>query len=88
MHDSITKEGIRLRKHLKICADEFRLMRGSPKELREHDAKTCEDAAALIQKLDIEVFRLRQTIGCYLQGVMDRSQLRHCAETWNGDKKE
>lgn len=50
-----------------------------------------QEAAAHIRKLDTEVFRLRQAIGVYLYGRMERHELREISKTWNaqsGDFRE
>lgn len=69
--------------------NEFRLKArassGASAELAELDAAACANGAGLIKTLDTEVFRLRQAIGCYLHGRLDRGDLRKIAETWNGD---
>jgi len=49
------------------------------------DQKACESGAELIAELDTEVFRLRQAIGCYLDGRLERQMLREISRTWNND---
>ncbi len=59
---------------------------GGPRhELHLVDAKTCEDAAALLQKLHTEVYRLREGIGCHFYGRISGPELVKMSQTWNGD---
>ena len=53
------------------------------RELAKMDAQACSDAASIIAELDTEVFRLRQAIGCFIQGRMSEAQLREISRTWN-----
>lgn len=54
-------------------------------ELTELFVERLTQAADLLHILDAEVFRLRQSIGCFDQGHMDRARLRKVSKTWNGD---
>ena len=56
-------------------------------ELAQMDAKVCRDAAEMLEKLGLEVDRLRQGIGCnYYTGSPDRNRLYRMTQNWNGDK--
>ncbi len=86
--DPIIDQAIRLRDGLLGAANEFRHIGGPSanavtKELMELDAKTCEDAAKMLQKLGTEVTRLRLGIGHYRYGMVDRSALVRMSESWN-----
>jgi hypothetical protein len=59
--------------------------KGPRSEMHLADAKTCEDAAALLQKLHTEVYRLREGIGCHFYGRISGPELAKMARTWNGD---
>lgn len=82
-------DAIRLARQLNEIASDQRarakMVDGARKELALIDAKTCDDAAALLQKFGTEVTRLRAGIGCYLYGRLERHELRQMTETWNGD---
>lgn len=52
-------------------------------DLGDTSARTCADAADMLQVLGTEVDRLRQAIGCYLYGRIDRHELRKISESWN-----
>ena len=86
--DPILDQAVKLRDGLLGAANEFRC-RGAltksavTKELSELDAKTCEDAAKMHQKLGTEVTRLRLGIGHYKYGMLDRSDLIRMSESWN-----
>ncbi len=88
MTDPIIDQAIKLSNGLLAAAKEFRYIGGPSatavtKELMEHDAKTCEDAAKMLQKLSMEVTRLRLGIGHYKYGMLNRSNLIQMAESWN-----
>lgn len=84
---------IKLRDRLLKTAQELRIDRDMAKdearrELREYDATVCDEAARLLQVLGTEVTRLREGVGCYLDGRISRSLMRHIRESWNGDAKK
>lgn len=88
MTDPVIKDAINLRDRLRDCAKEFRIHRqllrhSSGKEMAEHDAKTCDDAAAMLQTLGTEITRLRLTIQHFAAGTMSRTDLRNVVRTWN-----
>lgn len=82
-----TDEVKRLHNRLLDVAKEIGFRRGPHEnaELNAMDKKACEDAAAMLHKLETEVFRLREGIGCYLHGRLERHTLRKIMETWNDD---
>ena len=86
--DPILDQAVQLRDDLLRTAKEFRFMGGplaskATKELLALDAKTCDDAAKMLQKLGTEVTRLRLGIGHYKYGMLDRSDLIRISESWN-----
>lgn len=86
--DPVIRDAIKLRDGLLECAREFRVYGGksrhaSGRELAEMDAKVCENAAVMLQKLGTEVTRLRLCIGHFDYGRMDRSDLRRATQNWN-----
>ena len=84
--DPVIAEAIKIRDNVRSAAKEFRYRRDGNKELNEMDAKACEDAAVMLQKLGTEVTRLRLAIGHYKYGMMSRQDLIKIPDTWNDDK--
>lgn len=89
--DPIIDQAIRLRDGLLSAAKEFRhtgacSTHAVTKELTEHDAKTCEDAAKMLRKLCTEITRLRLGIGHYKYGKLARADLISMTETWNDER--
>lgn len=90
MEDPVIDQAIKLRDRLLDVAKELRIAARSAKtdagrQCADMDAKTCDDAAAMLQKLGTEVTRLRQGIGCFHYGRIDRFALRRMSENWNDD---
>lgn len=83
MTDETLARAKKLRDGLLSTAKEIRLRRDGDAQLNEHDAKTCEDAAAMLQTLGTEVDRLRQGVGCFFEGRLDRATLKNMVRTWN-----
>ena len=89
--DPVIRDAIKLRDALIECAREWRYYvqmharTDAAKRMGEHDAKISEQAAAMLEKLGIEVDRLRQSIGCFGDGRMSRSEIRHLVNSWNDD---
>jgi len=54
-------------------------------EMAEADAARCERAAVVLRKLETEVFRLRQAIGCYADGRLGLPELTEVSRSWNKD---
>ncbi len=86
--EDVTQHAKATADRLKAAANELRIagqLRGTPaaKELAEMDASACEDATDLLRKLDTEVFRLREAIGCWYYGRLSRSDLVDISRTWN-----
>jgi hypothetical protein len=78
----------RIADRIASCGDEFaqldRIREATGKsKVYELDVAACQQAYDLIRKLDTEVFRLRQTIGCYVQGRGEIADLRRVWTTWN-----
>ena len=85
MTDVVIKDAIKLRDRLLDVAKELRYRRDGNLELNERDAKSCDDAAAMLQKLGTEVTRLREGIGCFKYGRLNRDRLIRLPDTWNSD---
>lgn len=88
MTDPVIRDAIKVRDRLHEVAKELRIVRDlrrneSGRVMAEYDARTCQTAALMLEKLGIEVDRLRQTIGCYRYGRASHAELIHAAETWN-----
>ena len=89
--DAVMRKAIKQRDLLLECAREFRhygamARTNTGREMAERDAKACEDAAEMMAKLGTEVTRLRQGIGCFFCGRLDRIELNAMTKNWNGDK--
>lgn len=84
----VTEEVRRLHDRLLGVAKEIGYRRGPGEnaELNAMNIEACENAAAMLRKLETEVFRLREGIGCYLNGRLERHVLRKISETWNNDQ--
>ena len=78
MTDAKIKMAIRLRNDLVELA---------PTMPATFEKNTCVRSAEMLQTLGTEVTRLREAIGCFLYGRLDRNDLRKISETWNGDAK-
>ena len=87
-NDSPIDEAVRVRDRLLDIAKELRRRRDGHDELNEMDAKTCEQAAAFMQKFGTEVFRLRESIGHFQYGMMGRIELIRVPNTWNGEQAD
>ena len=88
MSDQVIKRSIWLRDQLLQCAKEFgyiseKTAHASAKRMAAHDKSTCEEAAAMIEKLGTEVTRLRLCIQHFDHGRMSRFALRDVVENWN-----
>lgn len=88
--DQVTQDAIKLQRQLSEIASEFRMFSALAvtdvgSEIAKRNAKACDDAAAMLQKLGTEVTRLREGIGCYHYGRLDRQDLWRMARSWNGD---
>ena len=86
--EDVTQQAKATADRLRSAATELRIagqLRRTPAatELAEMDAKACEDAADLLRKLDTEVFRLREAIGCYDYGRLSRNSLVEISRSWN-----
>ena len=86
--DPIINQAKKLHGGLLSAAKEFRYIgarstHAASKELMEHDAKTCEDAAKMLRKLGTEITRLRLGIGHYEYGKLTRADLIGMTENWN-----
>jgi len=87
--DPVIRDAINMRDGLLHIAKEFRMQGEDPrvsatrKELAAIDAKYCEDAAEMLQKLGTEVDRLRMGIGGMLDYHMSRGDLRQMTRNWN-----
>ena len=89
--DPVIRDAIKLRDGLIECAREWRYYvqmharTDAAKRMGEHDAQISERAAAMLEKLGIEIDRLRQAIGCFSDGRMSRPELRQLVNSWNDD---
>ncbi len=83
MTDPVIAEAVKIRDRVRSAGQEFRRRTDGLRELNEIDAKSCDEAADMLQKLGTEVTRLRLAIGCYRDYRMNRSDLSHVADTWN-----
>jgi hypothetical protein len=86
--DPVIRAAIKIRNRLVDCAKEFRIhgrMARKPAgvEMAEHDAKACDEAAAMLQKLGTEVTRLRLSIQHFNAGRMSRFELSEVVKNWN-----
>lgn len=88
MTDPVISDAIKLRDALHECAKEFRVYRDvrsnvSGKTLAEYDARICQAAARMLEKLGTEVTRLRETIGCFHYGRANEKDLTNVWRSWN-----
>ena len=58
-------------------------LRDIAKGLGERDAKTCGECVEMMENLGTEVDRLRDGIGCFRIGQLERDTLFNMARTWN-----
>ena len=90
--DIVLLDAMQLHDLLHDCALEFwqqgKMQTTDPgRRMASYDQQICLDAAAMIQKLSLEVTRLRLGIGCHLDtGDPDRFLLKKMVKSWNGDK--
>ena len=83
MTDATTKAAIKIRDRLNEVATELKRRLDGLPELNRMDARTCEDAALMLEKLGTEVTRLRLGIGCYRYGRLSRVDLFAMTRNWN-----
>jgi hypothetical protein len=82
-------EAIKLARQLYEIASDQKVraetVTGGRRDMHLIDAKSCEESAALLQKLATEVYRLREGIGCHHYGRLAEGDLWRMSRTWNGD---
>lgn len=90
MADPVIAEAIKLRDRILACGREFELRKRAARrpadaELAEYDFQSCQETAAMLQKLGTEVTRLRLAIQHFDCGRMSRFELHEITTNWNGD---
>ena len=85
MTDPVIAQAIQIRDRLKDVSKEIGMRQDGNKELNDMDAETCTDAAHMLQKHGTEVTRLREVIGHYRYGMIERAALFRVMESWNDD---